>query len=537
MIAALANASWLAASLPEHARYRRALHAVRAAQEARLHALIRANTATAFGRAHGFARIRSMADYRAAVPVATYEDLRPWIERAAEGEARVLTASPVRRFEPTSGTTAGTKWIPCTDASRREFARGVAAWIADLFRQRPALMHGAAYWGISPAVPETVTRGGLPVGFADDADYAGGLRRHLVDRVLAVPSSVRRLGDMDAFWLATLTHLVRRTDLRLISVWSPTFLRILCDRLVADADRVARALDRAAARRLEAALAAPTAADRHARLWPRLTLVSCWADGQSAAGAREITARFPHAEVQGKGLLATEGFVSLPLVGHEGGVLAVRSHLLEFLPAGDAAAPAVGAAELDIGGRYSVVLSTGAGLYRYHLGDVVEVLGRVGECPRVRFVGRGLHVSDWRGEKLDDAHVTAVVAGATAGAARRPAFAMLAYEPSLDPVAYVLYVDAADDPARLAADVDAGLCANVHYRYARALGQLGPVRACVAADAEAAWLAAAAARGGPIGTLKAPALDPRGGWLAAFRGRGVEPVRIEPALSASPDLA
>src|SRR4029079_18865724 len=102
-------------------------------------------------------------------------------------------------------------------------------------------------------------------------------------------------------------------------------------------------------------------------------------------------------------------------VGHDGGVLALRSHLLEFLPLGDDDSSAVGAADLEVGGRSPVVLSTGAGLYRYHLGDVVEVIGRVDRCPSVRFVGRRLHVSDWRGEKLDDAHVATVVARGTAG--------------------------------------------------------------------------------------------------------------------------
>jgi hypothetical protein len=337
---------------------------------------------------------------------------------------------------------------------------------------------------------------------------------------------------MDAFWLATLTHLVQCPDLRVISVWNPSFLRILTDRLVSDATRIHRALDRTSAQRFDAALSAGSAAGRHARLWPRLGLVSCWTDGHSAAPAREIAALFPHAELQGKGLLATEGFVSLPLLGHEGGVLAVRSHLLEFLPLGEEAAAAVGAADLDVGGRYSVVLSTGAGLYRYHLGDVIEVVGRVAACPRVRFVGRRLHVSDWRGEKLDDAHVAAVVAGATAGRARQPTFAMLACEPSLEPIGYVLYLDAADDAPQLAADVEAGLCANVHYRYARALGQLGPVRACVAADARATYLAGMASRGGRLGSLKLPALDTRGDWIGAFRDGGAELT-----LSPSPDLA
>src|SRR6185295_16794892 len=94
MIAALANASWLAASLPEHARFRRALADVRGTQDCLLHALLAANAASAFGRAHGFSRLRSLADFRAAVPIATYDDLRPWIDRAADGEVGVLTSEP-----------------------------------------------------------------------------------------------------------------------------------------------------------------------------------------------------------------------------------------------------------------------------------------------------------------------------------------------------------------------------------------------------------------------------------------------------------
>src|SRR6266852_4437688 len=68
----------------------------------------------------------------------------------AAGEPNVLTRDPVLLLEPTSGSTGGEKLIPYTASLRREFQRAVAAWIGDLFRQRPAVRRGRAYWSLSP---------------------------------------------------------------------------------------------------------------------------------------------------------------------------------------------------------------------------------------------------------------------------------------------------------------------------------------------------------------------------------------------------
>ena len=45
-------------------------------------------------------------------------------------------------------------------------------------------------------------------------------------------------------------------------------------------------------------------------------------------------------------------------------------------------------ANIQRGGTYSVILTTGGGLYRYQLHDLVEVTGFVGRCPLVRFLGK-----------------------------------------------------------------------------------------------------------------------------------------------------
>src|SRR5262249_56650625 len=126
-----------------------------------------------------------------------------------------------------------------------------------------------------------------------------------------------------------------------------------------------------------------------------------------------------------------------------GAVLAVRSHFREFLPADavgrrDATRPQL-AHELEPGYAYSVVLTTGGGLYRYHLGDVVAVVGRVRDCPIVRFVGRK-NVSDWRGEKLHEAHAARVIESAFAVRRVVPSFVMLACDTSAATPNYVLYV-------------------------------------------------------------------------------------------------
>ena len=130
----------------------------------------------------------------------------------------------------------------------------------------------------------------------------------------------------------------------------------------------------------------PEDAELHQALWPNLALVSCWTDAAAGYFAGHLARLVPHAEIQPKGLIATEGFVSLPLVGQDGAGLAVRSHFFEFLES-DAAGPRL-AQELERGGRYRVVLTTGGGLYRYDLGDEVEVTGFAGECPLLRFQRR-----------------------------------------------------------------------------------------------------------------------------------------------------
>jgi hypothetical protein len=532
---------------PEALAFRIARSDVGGIQARLLRGLVGRNAETVFGRRHDFATIRSVVDYQVRAPLSTYDDYRDAIRRIGDGEPHVLTREPVRLLEPTSGSTDGVKLIPYTASLRAGFERAVAVWLWDLYRHHPALLGGPAYWSATPvARRQAKSPGGLPIGFEEDSEYLGPLRGGLIRRTFAVPPAVRLIADMEAFRYTTLRFLVQAPALSLVSVWHPSFLTLLLSRLPGWGDRLAsdvargrltppaplapalasalaptlHADERRAAEIREACRGRPPA-DIHQRLWPRLRLVSCWADAWAALHVPELARLLPQARIQGKGLMATEGVVSFPLVGREGGALAIRSHFYEFLPADGG--PVRLAHELTRGGRYAVVLTTGGGLYRYRLQDLVEVTGQVGACPLLRFVGREAPVADRFGEKLHEGQV----GGALEALLRRHAivasFAMVAYEGN-DRPRYVLFVEAPgcpDEPlGRLGDGLEGALGESYHYRYCRDLGQLAPLEVFrIEGGATERYLAHCRARGQRIGDVKPRALSPESGWTRVFRGR------------------
>ncbi|MBI4496919.1 MAG: GH3 auxin-responsive promoter family protein [Chloroflexi bacterium] len=559
LLRVVSNGLWCLLCLPEALAFRRALGDVAGTQWALLRGLLARHAETEFGRRYGFATIRSAAEYQARVPLSTYDDYRDAVQQIAAGQRRVLTMDPVVLLEPTSGSTAPTKHLPYTAALKTEFRRAVAPWLADLYRHVPGLLRGQAYWSVTPVARRNErTPGGIPIGFEEDSEYFGGLERVLVHRIQAVPPAVRLIAEVEAFRYTTLLFLLRSRRLALISVWNPTFLTLLVGRLpvwwprLADdiaagtitppgplppdvAQQLMAALrpDSRRAAEVRAALQASDGpAEVHARLWPYLRLISCWSDGNAALPAADLARLFPQARLQGKGLLATEGVVSFPLVGQPGGVLALRSHFFEFLPSDDppgqvASVPLL-AHELQTGCRYAVVMTTGGGLYRYQLHDRIEVVGHFGACPLVRFVGKEAHVSDRFGEKVNAGHVEAALTALLARYGLQPALAMVACDEAEGTHAYTLFIEEQQHPdavlRQLGADLEAALQENYHYRYCRDLGQLGPLRVFrIAEQGLETYFATCQAQGQRLGDIKPVMLHHAGGWSRAFHGSLLPP--------------
>src|SRR4051812_31995608 len=87
---------WLKVSNADH--FEEATWHPRAHQERKLLEIIHRNQHTEYGRAHGFAQVKSIADYQHHVPRNTYETLMPSIERMTRGERNVLTADAPLMF-------------------------------------------------------------------------------------------------------------------------------------------------------------------------------------------------------------------------------------------------------------------------------------------------------------------------------------------------------------------------------------------------------------------------------------------------------
>jgi hypothetical protein len=84
-----------------------------------------------------------------------------------------------------------------------------------------------------------------------------------------------------------------------------------------------------------------------------------------------------------------------------------------------------------------------------------------------------------------------------------------------------LFVDADEviesAAANCAARVDAALCANPQYAYARKLGQLVPVEVRRCLRPLRTWQHNCVGRGMRLGDIKAPMLSPQRGWEQRFQ--------------------
>lgn len=517
----LINGLWSLSARPADDAFQHALGRPVETQDRILADLLKRNASTTYGRKLGFDRIRSMKEFRARVPITTYDDYSEDIERIRQGESNVLTKDPVLRLVPSSGSVAARKLIPYTQSLHQEFQRGILPWISGVLREDRKLMGGPAYWSISPAIPERDPASAVPIGFEDDTHYLGAMLRPLVRRVQAVPPDVRHIADIEIFRIATALFLLRARQLRLISVWHPSFLVLICRAIEEHWETLLRMIAEGTTlpglSSSESSILAVGDRDRATALehldprnpesiWPHLGQISCWADGAAAGASLDLMRLFPNVKLAPKGLIATEAFVTLPYRGAR--PLAVRSHVFEFI---DDKGHISGIDELMIGGEYSIVVTTGGGLYRYNLQDRVRVDGFVQMTPSLVFIGKDDRVSDLVGEKLSEGFVATVLLKMFR---KEPEFALLAPEKTAIGHRYTLFMTSDDSiPDSLAEGLGRELSANPHYALARRLGQLEQAAICrVGNGAHEAFLVHTMRSDRVAGGIKPVCLSADSGW-------------------------
>jgi hypothetical protein len=373
---------------------------------------------TAFAREHHLDPGTTVQEFRRRVPARDYEALRPYFERVLAGERRVLTREPARRFVSTSGTTAAPKLLPVTRTFRGELARLGAIWLERALHDHPRLLDDSLL-ALVGADREGATDRGAPVGCASGLACRDAPR--LLRERFAVPARLHAIADDDTRY-RLVAQIAATRRISCIATPNPTTLLRLAETIAEEADAILRSPERRPhARDLERKIAADgTLLPRH--LWPELRLIGCWLGGSVGLHAKRLAPLYgAGVPIRDLGYRASEGTFTIPWSdATAAGVPALESTFFEFAPESCedlAAAPTRLVHELVDGGRYRVLVTTSAGLWRYDLGDLVEVRGFRRRAPLLAFLRKGDDFSSICGEKL---HVNHVVAAWSAAQRERP---------------------------------------------------------------------------------------------------------------------
>jgi GH3 auxin-responsive promoter len=479
------------------------------AQRRLLRKLIKSLSDTEYGRSY---KIRAADDYdsfAAKLPPVTYDELIEWIGRQQNIEGKVLVSEPVLFYEKTSGSSGAAKFIPYTRSLKASFNRMFLIWLSDLLTNGPQFRTGKVYMSVSPAFRQTqATSRGVRIGLDDDTEYLNPWVGRALKPFLAAPPAVTRIQNPDSFKLALATLLIAETRLEAISIWNPSMFEIILSYVEQRRDLVVSSLkkgfivcdgqefrfNRSAASRLKLLEEQPIA---WTRVWPELKLISCWANAHASASAHSLAEKFPGAILQGKGLLATEAPLTMPLFAASGCAPLPSEVFYEFL---DEHGRMFLLHELQEEGEYEVILTQKGGLFRYRIGDRVRVTGFYMGSPLLEFTGRSDAVCDMVGEKLNENFVRVCVEKlSTSGCFQT----LLPIAPECGAPYYLLLTDSLpEEITQIETELESELCQAYHYRNARLLGQLDPVKVGVAPRLREAFYGYFAGKGMKWGDIK-----------------------------------
>ncbi len=427
----------------------------------------------------------SYEEFTRLFPITTYTDYADLIDEQRKSNRSVVSALP-QRYQPTSGSTSHRKWIPYTKEFLSEIDAASLVWLHDLYLNYPGIARGSHYWSLSwlpSELRESVSN--------DDLDYLDFISKSLLSKVMAVPSGVQKTASLESSLFATLCWLVAAKDLSFMFVWSPTFFLSLMQELKLKKEAIITTLSSGVwaeyAQELKL-LPAPRSLSQAQclaqlefisgwpqLLWKDLSLLSSWTSADSAQWIPKIHELCPGLEIQGKGLFATEGVVTIPVEGKLH--LSYQSHFYEFILEDKTIKLA---SELKVGEKLRVLVTSSSGLLRYDLGDALRVLSLEGECPVLEFLGR-THTLDLVGEKLSYASLKGILENYRSQFKLSAIGFLAGLNTHLSLAQYVLVVESAHTQEASAWLEDA-LLEHHHYALARQLGQLAKAEVFYTAD-------------------------------------------------------
>lgn len=472
----------------------------REVQEILLQRILTANADTEFGKRYGFSQVADINSYRKAVPVQTYEDLRPFIERQELTRQRCLTMEQPVYYHRTSGTVGEPKNIPVTETGLRRIRRHqqVSAYAQSLASE---IFRGKVF-GVTGQAIEGRMEGGTPFGSASGLLYQSQSR--FVRSRYVLPAALSDIDDYDSRYLAMAVHGLAEPSVSCIATANPSTLMRLISVINENIDPI---LASVTSGRLPKGVCAgdgaidrlrPNArrADQLARvfrekgtlsysdIWPNLGGVVTWTGGSCAVPLRGLVGLLPDKTmIIELGYVASEfrGTVNID-VQRNVCLPTLLDTVFEFVERGaweEGSGDFLSLHELDDGREYYIFVTTPEGLYRYDMNDIIRVTGKVNETPTLEFVQKGKGVTNITGEKLHEAQVLdAVLAVLEERGTQSNFFVMLADQSSAQ---YTLFVEmqqpsGGGTDAAISNDLDGRLRAsNIEYDGKRGSGRLSPL--------------------------------------------------------------
>ncbi len=348
-------------------------------QEEVLKRLLARSRETVWGKEHGYASVATHRQFCNNVPIRTYEELIPWVERLRAGEKNLLWPGEVRWFAKSSGTTSTkSKFIPITGESLKEtHYRGAKDCLV-------------LYTSLNPETKIFLGKG-LTLGgsqqisnFGNKSIY-GDLSAILIqnapayaDLIRTPPADIALIPDFEEKMemITEKTVNMNITSISGVPSWNLVLIRHILK---------------------------TTGKENLHQVWPNLE--AFFHGGINFAPYREQYRRLlPDPSMKYMETYnASEGFFAIQDDLSDSSMLLMLDYgvYYEFIPADEAGSDnprALTIGEVERGVNYAVVISTDGGLWRYAIGDTVEFTSLFPH--KIKITGRTKHFINAFGEEV-----------------------------------------------------------------------------------------------------------------------------------------
>ncbi len=340
--------------------------------------LIEQSKGTRWGVDFGYASMKSYQDFSQRVPVSTYEELFPYIERVMKGEQNVLWPSKISWFAKSSGTTnSRSKFIPVSqEALEDTHFRGGKDMISLFIKNKP---ESKSFEGKG-----LVIGGSHSINHLNEHSHYGDVSAVLMQNLpfwaqfVRVPSLQTALMEN---WEEKIEKIARETmDKNVTSITGvPTWTTVLLQRIL---EIKKKSTIKEVWPNLEVFCHGAVAFDPYKPLFDKLV-------GEDIYYLDNYN--------------ASEGFFAIQDREVEKDMLLLTDHgiFYEFLPTsemGSGNPKPIPLAEVKTGINYAIIISTNAGLWRYNLGDTIKFTST--QPYRLVITGRTKHFINAFGEEL-----------------------------------------------------------------------------------------------------------------------------------------